>query len=191
MTCESCRDSLMDVLYGEDIGSEACYDFFKHLQVCRDCDSEFQELLDTREVLGLWNMEAPEIAPPVVLKEVSPGSRLRQFVSSGWPLLQRIAAGILILVGAISIMQSMGFWQSEKVLVSEQQLLEMVNDMIVLRQAEERKIIGQALVNFADEVALKQQDNLHSVDGRITTLERRYLDNIEQTNHYLKTLLSR
>jgi hypothetical protein len=67
----------------------------------------------------------------------------------------------------------------------------MVNDMIVLRQAEERKIIGQAMVNFADEVALKQQDDLISVDGRITTLERRYLDNIEQTNHYLKTLLSR
>ena len=63
MTCEKCRDNLVDMLYGEDIGPAACYEFFRHLQECRECDSEFQELLATRETLASWSVVEPELEP--------------------------------------------------------------------------------------------------------------------------------
>lgn len=191
MNCEAIQEMMVDAACGEDLSIRDSFQVFRHLESCQTCESEFHELLVTREQLQGWVIDEVDLPPFEPVDGRSWGRKTLRWVASTGPWFQKVAAAVLILVGAYTVLQTAGFLGGQTVTVNQQQLMEMVNDMIVIRQAEERKIIGQALVNFADEMAVRQRMNSESVDAELKALEYRYLENIEETNSYLRTLLSR
>ncbi len=194
MNCNGCRERMMDVLYGEDLSAGDSFEFFEHLDDCRGCRREYLDFLETRSQLTEW--KEPENPQPTQLPAAgfagAAGWNLRGWsLGRPWRHLQTAAAIFLVLVGSLSVLQSMGLWNSPRMMVSKEQLLETVNDMIVIRQAEERKIIGQAMVNFADQMMLDQKNAMRSMADQFQVLERRYLDNLELNNEHLQTLIKR
>jgi len=193
MNCDESREVILDVVYGEELQSRTCFDFFKHLDSCPDCGSEYKELLTTREMLQDWELEEPsELAP--VRNSASPWAQKRpgRFGSvSWWLMLQKVAAGFLILMGIVSIFQHYGYLGGRKILVSEKQLTEMVHDMIVVNQAEERHVIGRALVAFREDIEAQRNQDMQENYSNFVSLEQRYTDNLEENNRYLKVLLTK
>ncbi len=186
--CQRCQELMMDVLYGEEVQARDCFDFFQHLNGCDRCRREYLELLQTRALMGRWKVEEKAPTPSIRLPTQPWSHRLRHL----WlPLLPKIAAGVLVLMGAFSALQVTGVWQPARVMVSQPQLMEMVNDLVVARQTEERHWWGQALVNFADEMDSRQRQDMWFLTERLVTLEQHYIDNQEENNQRLQVLLSR
>ncbi len=194
MNCDESRELILDVVYGEEVPSRTCFDFFKHLDGCPDCSSEYRELLTTREMLQSWELDEPSAAEPPVNNGAKPwmqSQRRRLGSVSWWSMLQKVAAGFLILMGIVSIFQHYGYLGGRKVLVSEKQLTEMVHDMIVVDQTEERRMIGKALVAFREDVEAQRSQDMQDVYNNLVSLEQRYADNLEENNRYLKVLLTK
>lgn len=184
MTCEQSHELAIDVLYGEEMDSRKCFQFFKHLDECGDCNREYLEIIETREMLREWKVEEKE----------SLGQRITRITRIGknwWLMVQKVAAGFLIVVGAIAILQYMGYLGGRQITVSQPQLTQMVNDLIVTRQSQERQLIGAALVRLKEDLDLQRRDDMREVYNYLVSLERRYVENLEENNRYLKTLLSR
>jgi len=194
MNCDESRELILDVVYGEEVPSRSCFDFFKHLDSCPDCTSEYREFLSTREMLQSWQLEEPSAAEAGVSSAARPWMQIRRFrwiSGSWWGMLQKVAAGVLILIGIVSIFQHFGYLGGRKLMVSEKQLTEMVQDMIVVNQAEERHMIGQTLILFREDVELQRNQDLQDVYNNLVSLEQRYTDNLEENNRYLKALLTK
>jgi len=75
--------------------------------------------------------------------------------------------------------------------VSQQQLTETVQDMIVAQQAKERELMLRALLEVKEDIELRERDNFGQIQQYLVTLEQRYIENIEENNHYMRTILSR
>ncbi len=71
---------------------------------------------------------------------------------------------------------------------SEQQLLEMVNDLIVEHERAERRLIGSAWMDFADELQLRQQTLASDVAQQLYQLEERYLEQLEENTRNMRAL---
>lgn len=195
MNCDESRELILDVVYGEEVQSRSCFDFFKHLDTCPDCSGEYREFLTTREMLQSWELAEPSAAeePPAKIsaKPWMQNQRRRLGSVSWWLMLQRVAAGFLILMGIVSIFQHYGYLGGRKLMVSEKQLTEMVHDMIVVDQAQERHLIGKALVAFREDVESQRSQDMQDVYNHLVSLEQRYADNLEENNRYLKALLTK
>lgn len=185
MNCEKYHNVMIDVLYGEEWNPRQCFEFFRHLEECGDCNREYLELIETRETLRQWEVSA------VKSKTGFFRNRATWQVRKWWPLLQKAAAGLLIVVGAVSILQYMGYLEGRQLAVSEQQFTETVRDMIVSIQTEERQLIGEALIQLKEDVDLERRDDRRQVSRYLRLLEQRYMENLEENNLYLKTLLTR
>ena len=190
MKCDQSQQSMMDILYGEEADSRRCFEFFRHLADCTNCGDEYLELLGTREMLADWKVDRPE---PGSLRPDPPSSSVGQRVSAWgwWTAFQKLAAGFLIIVGITSILQYMGYVGDKRVVVAEEELTQMVHDMMVSQQQEERGLMFQALLRVKEDMELEQQEGMDQVQHYLLSLEQRYVDNLEQNNHYLRTLLSR
>lgn len=189
MNCDEVRERLMDVLYGEEVGSREVFEFFKHADRCEACEREYLELVETRERLREWEVkEQPQI--PWI-------SRPR--MTRVWPRMTRIytnyflkaAAGVLIVAGMVSVLQYVGLMGGRSLRVSEEQLVQTVSDLIVARQEEERRLIGLALVRMTEETDLRRRDDMREVYEYLVSLEKKYLENLEENNRYLRTLVTR
>ncbi|RPI28838.1 MAG: hypothetical protein EHM61_03795 [Acidobacteria bacterium] len=195
MNCDENRELILDVVYGEEMNSRTCFDFFKHLDSCPDCSGEYKEFLTTRETLQEWEVEEPpdlqvpagRLSKPWLQKQ----PRRRFELGSWWPTLQKVAAGFLILMGVVSIFQHYGYLGGRKVLVSEQRLTEMMQDLIVVNQKDERKLIGQMLVHLKEDVEFQRKEDMQDIYNNLVSLQQRYNDNLEESNRYLKVLLER
>jgi hypothetical protein len=75
--------------------------------------------------------------------------------------------------------------------ISEQQLTETVQDRIVAQQTEERQLMLRALLRVKEDMDLQQRTNVEQLERYLISLEQRYVENMEENNHYLRTLLSR
>ncbi len=84
MNCDESRELILDVVYGEELQSRVCFDFFKHLDGCPDCSSEYREFMTTREMLQGWELEEsepkaveppPPVEPPKEPKAVEPHTK--------------------------------------------------------------------------------------------------------------------
>ena len=191
MNCKENRERTIDMLYGEEGDSRRCFEFFKHLEGCQECEQEYLELIRTREILGEWESEEAHATDHLtgsgrVLSFVKPFWRL-----PWWPTVQKVAAGFLIGVGGLFLLQYMGYWGGQTVSVSQQQLSEMVQDMIVARQAEERHVISALLVGFREDIDLQREEDTQHVYNYLVGLEQQYLENQEENNQYLKAILTR
>jgi hypothetical protein len=187
MKCEEVQERMIDVLYGEEVNPRGGFQFFRHLGECSDCNLEYLELLETREKLGDWKVESPQ-EKGFEVSGVSPGL-FRSL--PWWALLQKVAAGVLIVVGAISIFQYMGYLGGKNLVVSQQQLTETVQDMIVAQQTKERELMLRAFLEVKEDIELRERDNFGQMQQYLATLENRYIENIEENNHYLRNILSR
>jgi hypothetical protein len=100
-TCER-ADDLISFLYGEANEQEA-RDFEEHLQLCRDCRSEFSSFGQVRKSIGLWKEEAlsgvlrPQVIEPV--RRPSALAALREFFDLS-PLWMKGAVGLAAVVFA-------------------------------------------------------------------------------------------
>ena len=190
MNCEQSQERMIDVLYGEEVNSRQGFEFFQHLSECPGCNGEYMELVETREILGEWkvghqNAEEGETRQAVLASRPWLG-QIRW-----WPVLQKIAAGFLIVVGMVSILQYMGYLGGQRLVISEQQLTETVQDMIVAQQTQERQLMLRALLTVKEDVELQQRTHGDQLEEYLISLEQRYVDNMEENNQYLRTLLSR
>jgi hypothetical protein len=192
MTCDENRDVMLDVLYGEELDSKTCFQFFQHLDACPDCSGEYRELLTTREQLQGWEVEEPTVEPSVQrVGRITGKGRFNPFAGGWWLALQRLAAGVLIVLGAVSILQNNGYLGGQRKIVSEQQMTEMVHDMIVADQAEERRLVGQTLLLLKEDVELQRRQDMREVYNYLVSLEERYASNLEENNRYLRNLASK
>ena len=190
MDCEQSQAGMIDVLYGEEVNPRLGFEFFRHLSECPECNREYVELVETRELLGEWKVEHQRANQP---ENRRAGLASRHLLGRirWWPVLQKIAAGFLIIVGGVSILQGMGYLGGKRLVISERRLTETVQDMIVAQQTEERQLMLRALLRVKEDVDLQQRTNVQQLEQYLMTLEQRYVENLEENNHYLRTLLSR
>lgn len=155
MSCKTMHERMMDVLYGEELDADRCLEFFRHLESCRDCKAEYLELVETRSLLGQW-----DLGQAVPGSAAGPGARILGFFgridrSPAWKVVYKAAACILILLGVAVIARDLGWVERASLEVTRQELEVMINDVAVARQAEERQLIGQAMIRMRDEVELE------------------------------------
>ena len=188
MRCDDSQARMIDVLYGEEMDPRSSFEFFQHLNECATCHGEYDELIRTRERLGEWEVDYPD---EMVSKPLA-GGPLNTFRRvPWWTLLQKVAAGFLIIVGAVSILQSFGYLGGEYRLVTEEQFSQTVQDMIVAEQLKERERMLGALLMVKEDAQLAQRSSLEQLQEYLVVLEQRYVDTMEENNHYLRTLLTR
>jgi hypothetical protein len=188
MNCDESREKMMDALYGEDPDARWMFSFFQHLKTCEECSQEYLELLETRQMLSKWEI-APEEAGAGPAKQTRrswrPSTPMRW-----WPAIQKMAAGFLILVGVLAVLQQMGYLGSKRLMVSEQQMTEMIQDLILVNQARERQLMGQLLVHMKEDLQLERSSELREVQEYLMSLEERYIETLERNEQYWQAALS-
>jgi hypothetical protein len=191
MTCEQSGELLLDVLYGEEVPPRTSFQFFEHLAGCDACKKEYLELIETRELLAQWPAERDDSGVTADQWQGSKGRR-HQSAAAGlwWTWIQRVAAGMVILLGTMAITQSFGLWGPSRTTVSEDQLTEMVHDLVVAKQVEDWKLIGTALLTLRED--LDNQDRLvrEAVYEDLQALEQRFIEVIEDASQHERRLLS-
>jgi hypothetical protein len=188
MSCDDCGVLMMDILYGEEVSPRQALEFFKHLSDCPSCEKEYLEFVQTREVLAEWKPEeATELKFDLPQIAVSRSA----WRTDWWPLVQKVAAVILIAAGAISLTQWIGLWPRPNATVSEIQLAEMVHDLMVERQVEDWRVIGAALLSLKEELETKNRVEMQTVYQDMFNLEQRYVKALEDNNRQVQTLLNR
>ena len=152
MSCATMHERMMDVLYGEELNPDRCLEFFRHLESCPDCKAEYLELVETRSLLAQWDLgqAVPEV-------RAGTGGKVRLFLrridrNPAWRAVYKAAACILILLGMTVIARDLGWAERATLEVSRQELETMINDVAVARQEEERRLIGQYLIQVRDDV---------------------------------------
>ena len=188
MTCERCTDLMIDVLYGEDVSPRRGLEFFEHIGECANCRQEYMKLVETREMLAEWEPEEAGSGivqlPQTILqnKRPTPGQQW-------WPLLQKVAAGVLIVAGAFSLFQAVGISPSRGTTVSEAQLAEVIHDVTLARQVEDWRVIGTALLELQENLDAKNRLEIRAVYDDMQTLEQRYVHALEESNRQVKSLV--
>jgi hypothetical protein len=139
--------------------------------------------------LADWSVEeAPEGLVP--LDELTTQSGSWQSIQ-WWQLLQRAAAGLLILVGALAVIQSVGLLPRADSNLSEAELTEMIHDVVLARQVEDWKVIGAALLELKEEMEAQDRIQMKAVYEDLYSLERRYIEVMDENNRQISVLLSR
>jgi len=146
--------------------------------------------METRELLAEW--ESEEMAPETVaFSQASNRFSMRRKSQTWWPLLQKVAAGVLIAVGAFSVIQSTGLLPAgDTAMVSESQLAEVIHDVTLARQEDDWRVIGEALLSLKEELEVKNRLEIRAVYEDMQNLEQRYVNALEESNRQFKTLIS-
>ena len=179
MTCELSKERMIDVLYDEGATPVHSAEFFRHLDGCPNCRSDFLGLIQARQWLGTWDIEEEETAVPI---SVRPASGF-----NWWSTVQRLAAAVLIVVGAVTILGGTGWW-GDRLSVSERQLMELVTDIVVSKQTEHELLIGHALRSVADSASLQQAAYQLDLGLRLRDLEEGILRASEERDRLLQML---
>lgn len=177
MDCEAARGLMMDVVYGEEVRPSAAAGFFLHIKQCRDCGEEHLELLETREMLQEW--PAPQDEP---VRVELPLSKRSATWTGWWPVMQRVAATVLMLAGALYMAQMAGLvpeWRSGP---ADEELQRMIHEVVVARQDESLRVIGEALLSIKEELELRDRARIESVYSDLYTMEQRWLETLEARN---------
>lgn len=179
MTCELSKERMVDVLYGEGESPIQSAEFFRHLDVCTGCRSDFLGLIQTRQWLGAWDIEEEEAAPPT-----TPRAALG---FNWWSGVQKLAASVLIVVGAVSLIRGTGLW-GDRLWVSERQLMELVHDIVVSEQTEHELQIGHVLQSMVDSTSLQQAAYQQGLGLRLQVVEEDVLQAAEERDRLVKML---
>lgn len=186
MNCQQSRELMMDILYGEEENSDASFSFIDHLKDCYDCDLEYRELIKTREWLQRWELpgQMPEEDGPIVdfhptRGVVARGQRARLWYWTG--VVSRVAAMVLMVLGAVSLLRSAGvIAEAGNLTVSEEELATLVNDMVIAKQNEDWNLFARAMMGLKEDIDLQRRQDMNMVYEDLGVLERRYLTVWEQ-----------
>lgn len=189
MKCEACQQIMIDVLYGEEVEARSSFAFFRHLEDCEECHLEYFELLKTRQDLSEWSLDEEELNRVEGLPQTAETALFRRI--RWWPLLHKTAAAFLIVIGLITILQNVGIWPNQRVMVSAADLQEAVHDVVLARQTEDWKVIGAALLEMKEEMDSRRRLEMKVIYDEMLALEQRYVDALEENNRNLQTLLTR
>ena len=179
MTCELSKERMIEVLYDEVESPRGTGEFFRHLDDCPACRRDFLDLIQARKWLGSWEVEEE---PEAVLSRPPGASGF-----NWWSAVQKLAASVLIVVGALSVLRGSGLW-GDRVSVSEKQLMELVTDIVVLRQAEHERVIGQALQSLAESASLEQAVYHQDLGTRLNELEQNIVAVSEERDRLFQML---
>ena len=69
-----------------------------------------------------------------------------------WSVVYKVAASVLILLGMTVIARDLGWVERATLEVSRQELETTINDVVVARQEEERRLIGQFVIEMRDDL---------------------------------------
>lgn len=164
MKCSQIQQKMMDILYGELLDSRICFEFFRHLKECQECNREYMELVQTRGMLSEWKVEERferDLAPIVTASapaDPGVGAWWRSGLSELRPLLQRAAAVVLMVVGALALLQQAGFSiGGEQVVRFTEPELQQYIDLAVQDNLEaERNRIDKQLQILWEDLRLEQ-----------------------------------
>ena len=107
-------------------------------------------------------------------------------------MLSKVAAGVLIVLGVLSIAQNLGWWERRQLGVTEQELAVMLHDLTVMRNTEDQRMIGAMLLQMQDDLEQARRQDLALVsDVLLQELERRIVVNQEENHRYLRSLVLR
>jgi len=183
---------MVDVLYGEEVNPRIAFEFFRHLSSCPECEAEYLELLETRELLGSWE-------DPVSEKHLDGTIQGRnkakwRFPGIAWfPALQKIAAGFLILVGIFTLLQAVGLVpqpNERAIVVSDQQLAEMIHDVMVEKQVEDWKVLASALMSWKEQIELQNRQGINGIYQEMDEMKHRYILALEDYNRQVSKLVN-
>jgi predicted anti-sigma-YlaC factor YlaD len=188
MTCERSTGLMIDVLYGEDVSPRQGLEFFEHIGKCATCRQEYMDLVETREMLAEWEPE--ETGSGIVqFPQTALPERTLKRGQQWWPLLQKVAATVLIVAGAFSVFQSAGILPSRGTTVSQAQLAEVIHDVTLARQEQDWHVIGTALLELQENLEAKNTLGIRAVYDDMQTLEQRYVHALEESNRHVKALV--
>ncbi len=175
MKCNESIDIMLNVIYGEEVEPEKVCGFFNHLKECAGCDQEFNEMAETRTMLGSWitEDEVPEMKKDSGIR--LPGRRM-----NWWGTVQKIAATLLIAAGAVAAGQAVGLLPQKQVQIPEAQLTRMINDIVVERQSEGWMVIGKALISLKEDVDSRNRQQAEVFYEDLTQMEERFLRVMEE-----------
>ena len=180
MNCDLIKERMIEVLYDEDISPADSDGFFRHLEGCEVCRSDFLGLTQTKRWLGSWKIESSDSKP------------VNQFSISKakwwWPTVLRLAASVLIVVGCVSILRESGLW-GDNLSISERQWMELVTDIVVSQQIEQENLIGRALRTVTDEVSLQQVVYSEDLTLRLQALEISIQEASQERDKILRMLV--
>ena len=176
MKCNESLGIMLDILYGEEVEPTSAYRFFCHLKECCECDAEFKELVETREILGSWD-GVDETPGPETFREGF--FQTRRF--NWWGLVQKAAATLLIIIGGAAAAQEVGLIPERTASLPEAELARMINDIVVERQAEGWMVIGEALVTLKEDLDAKDRRQTEVFYRDLDEIEERFLAVMEQT----------
>lgn len=177
MKCNESIDIMLNIIYGEEVDPEKAYGFFSHLKECTSCDLEFKELSETRVMLGDWVAEEEEVPE----KEAVAGIHLPRRRINWWGTVQKIAATLLIAIGAVAAGQAVGLIPGKQVEIPEGQLTRMINDVVVERQSEGWVVIGKALVSLKEDIDSRDRQQTEVFYEDLTEMEERFLRVMEES----------
>lgn len=179
MNCDQTGEWMVNLLYGEEVPPEASIAFFRHLKSCRVCEEEYLGLLETRKALAEWDL--PDWDESGTQAPAFAGRRGKRWIRGfgWWPTLQKIAAGILIVFGAFSLLRETGALPGGERELSEDQLRVLVHDLVVAREDENLRLIGDALLDIKEELEARDQLTIRAVYEDLYSMERRYLRALE------------
>ncbi len=184
MNCDSLRECMMDVLYGEERDSRVCFEFFRHLEGCSDCKNEYLELIETREILSDWRigessapLEKPDRSHRTELAPVAmPSSTAAResWFNQTWAIAQRIAAIVLVVEGAISLLGQAGLeiGGGEKLRVSQDDLVVLVSDMMESKLIRERDQVNRSVLRTYESWDLGQREAFMELATSVGYLQR-------------------
>jgi hypothetical protein len=183
---------MVDVLYGEEVSPRIAFEFFRHLSSCPECEAEYLELLETRELLGSWE-------DPVSEKHLDNAIQGRikakwRFPRIAWfPAIQKIAAGFLILVGIFALLQAVGLVplpNDRAIVVSDQQLAELIHDVMVEKQMEDWKALASALMSWKEQIELQNRQGINGIYQEMDEMKHRYILALEDYNRQVSKLVN-
>ena len=171
MKCSQIQQEMMGILYGELLDSHVCFEFFRHLKGCQDCNREYLELVETRGMLSEWKVEerlesemgpfeatAPAAASVPGPAQPAPESWWRSNLPEFRPLLQKAAAVVLMVAGALALLQQAGFSiGGEQVVQFTEPELQRYIDLVVEDNLEaERNRIDKQLQVLWEDLRMEQ-----------------------------------
>lgn len=191
MSCKLTEERMMDILYGDELSPELCLEFFQHLESCSRCMTEYLELVETRSILGHW-----DLGETISDETMGRGRNLISFsnrfaASHSWRVVQKVAAVVVVLMGITVLVQHLGWVEKRTLDVTREELAVMINDIAVSRQAQERRLVGKVMVQLRDDLEKTHRRDLGQIEEDLRFLKMHQVEVLEENSRFMRALMIR
>ncbi len=209
MQCDEARQHMAEMIYGEDSDSFSM-EFKAHFSQCRECVTEYLELLETKKCLAAWKDE--EVSSRWVF--VAEPGRKAFFRWPEWTAMWHrpafsFAAGLLLLIVGLAVLRLQVSWgngtvalQSAWLTQKSPALSESPSSSVLSPRQEDMANVLEKVIAGSEErqnqqtllllqKAMETMDYQRQMDfvrlrSEIETLQRAYYQAIEKNNTLLE-----